>query len=182
MSISPLWWFISILCLYDSSFLIYIKMLLALSTLYVLHIYLNIHLCTLIMLLPFHISDVQWAYSRNTIYQKCFHTLERERHLNNVSNNSPPISSNIVHSAVNFESLQISISTISVIRCQCTLAQATAPADIPQSLDISLPQSNPTDWWVALSRSIPRLRTMTNEWREVDCMFCGARLLRAEKP
>src|SRR5436305_6573809 len=90
-------------------------------------------------------------------------TLERERHLNNVSNNPPPISSNIVHPAVDFESLQMSISTISVVRRQHTLAQATAPADIPQSLDISLPQSNPMDWWVALSRSIPCLRMMTNE-------------------
>ena len=95
-------------------------------------------------------------------------TLERERHLNNVFNNPPPISSNIVHPAVDFESLQTSISTISVVRRQRTLAQATAPADIPQSLDISLPQSNLMDWWVALSRSIPRLRTMTNEWREVE--------------
>ena len=99
-----------------------------------------------IMLPPFHVSDAQRACSRNTIYQRHFHIWERERHLNNVSNNPPPISSNIVHPAVDFESLQILISTISVVYYQHMFAQATAPADIPQSLDIFLLQSNSIDW------------------------------------
>ena len=82
---------------------------------------------------------------------------------NNNNNPSPSIPSNNVHPTIDFESLQTSISTISIVHHQYTLAQATAPVDIPQFLDISLAQSNPMDWWVALSRSIPRLRIMTNE-------------------
>ena len=55
--------------------------------------------------------------------------------MNNISNPPTPppvtISNNIIHPTVDFDSLQMFISTISIVHYQCMLAQATASVDIP---------------------------------------------------